>query len=107
MYIRKRNEKVVCADGFTMSVQAFDGAYCEPRVDNAECYTEVEIGYPSHEESLLMPYAESPSQPTNTVYPYVPTDVVLLVLSKHGGMISGEVPRGVPELRANMGNGSV
>ena len=29
----KRNEAVVCADGFRMSVQAHDGAYCEPRAD--------------------------------------------------------------------------
>ena len=30
-----RNRRLVCADGFEMSVQAHDGAYCSPRIDNA------------------------------------------------------------------------
>ena len=95
----KRNKEVVCADGFTMSVQAFDGAYCLPRVDNAPRYSKVEVGYPSQRESLLLPYAEVPDAPTDTVYGYVPVETVFLVISKHGGMISGEVPPGVPEYR--------
>ena len=95
----KRNKEVVCADGFTMSVQAFDGAYCLPREDNAPKYSEVEIGYPSEPDSLLTPYAENPNGLTDTVYAYVPVETVFLVISKHGGMVSGEVPPGVPEYR--------
>ena len=30
-----RNRRVVCADGFEMSVQAHRTAYCSPRTDNA------------------------------------------------------------------------
>ena len=30
-----RNRRVVCADGFTMSVQAHQGAYCSPRMSGA------------------------------------------------------------------------
>ena len=94
-----RNKKVVCADGFSMSVQAFDGAYCSPRQDNAPVYTHVEVGYPNREESLLIPYAETPETPINSVYAYVPVETVFLVISKHGGMLEGEVPPGVPHYK--------
>ena len=53
----KRNEAVVCADGFRMSVQGHNSAYCAPRIDDAERYTQVEIGYPSDVEELIMPWA--------------------------------------------------
>ena len=66
-----------------------------PRVDNAERYSEVEVGYPSAPDSLLLPYAENPSAPTETVYGYVPANTVTLVITKHGGMVDGEVPNGV------------
>jgi len=97
---------VVCADGFSMSVQAHGGAYCSPRVENAERYDEVEIGFPSESEPLLLRYMEggysedgAEPDPTESVYPYVPVSVVSLVLAKHGGMVGGEVPPGVAPLR--------
>jgi len=83
-----------------MSVQAFDGAYCHPRIDNAEKYEEVEVGYPSEKEDLLMDWAEDHRFPTNTVYAYVPVQTVALVIAKHGGMIRGQVPPGVAALTA-------
>ena len=95
----RRNMRVVCADGFTMSVQAFKGAYCKPRVNFAPAYTHVEVGYPNREEPMLMPYAMTPEKPTDTVYEYVPVETVFLVISKHGGMIDGEVPPGVPHYK--------
>ena len=91
----KRNKMVVCADGFNMSVQAHDGAYCEPCLDAQRKYTLVEIGFPSAEEPLIMPWAETPGTPTDTVYAYVPVAVVTNVIVKHGGMVEGEVPPGV------------
>ena len=93
--MHKRNKTVICADGFTMSVQAHDGAYCDPRLDAARKYTLVEIGYPSAEEPLIMPWCEDNSKPTDTVYGYVPVDVVTNVIVKHGGIVEGEVPPGV------------
>ena len=93
--MRKKNKKVICKDGFSMSVQANSTAYCSPRVDNAR-YHEVEVGYPSAEEELLLEYAENPNRPTKTVYGYVPTTLVYLIIVKHGGMVSGQVPSGVP-----------
>ena len=98
---------VVCADGFSMSVQAHGGAYCSPRVENAERYDAVEIGFPSESEPLILRYIEGDSarrgaepDPTESVYPYVPASVVTLVIAKHGGMVGGEVPPGVAPLRA-------
>ncbi len=90
------NEKVVCSDGFTMSVQANEYAYCEPRYTGAYQYETVEIGYPSQREELLMEYAERPTEPTDTVYAYVPAALVYAVIVKHGGMVSGELPNGIP-----------
>ena len=92
---RKLNRYVVCADRFRMSVQAGDSAYCTPRINGASCYSQVEVGYPNASEPLLMNYAEDPSSPTNTVYPYVPVETVTNVILKHGGFVEGEVPPGV------------
>jgi len=96
----KLNEKVVCADGFSMSVQAHDGAYCSPRESNAPAYKAVEVGFPNIEEPMLMDWAEEPHRPTDTVYAWVPVQVVTDVLAKHGGIVSGEVPPGVVPLMA-------
>ena len=92
---RELNEKVVCADGFSMSVQANEFAYCSPRISGAASYSEVEVGYPSAEEPDLMEWVESPERPTDTVYAWVPSNVVRAVIEKHGGMVEGKVPPGV------------
>ena len=97
----KLNEKVVCADGFTMSVQAHEGAYCLPRMTGAPVYREVEVGFPSIEEPMLMEWCEEAEKPTATVYGWVPNAVVTLVVVKHGGIVEGELPPGIPYLKAN------
>ena len=94
------NKRGYCADGFSMSVQASAFNYCEPREDNAEAYTEVEVGFPNRYESLLASYAEDASSPTNTVYPFVPASVIVDVCVKHGGIESGQLPRGIIYLKA-------
>jgi hypothetical protein len=96
----KLNKKIICKDGFTMSVQANEGAYCSPRVDNAERYVAVEVGYPSVREPLLMEWAENKDEPTNTVYGWVPSERISLVCIKHGGIVSGDLPVGVPFVKA-------
>jgi hypothetical protein len=96
----KLNEKVVCADGFEMSVQASATAYSIPRMTDAPTYIQVEVGFPSEAEELLTRWAEDEEDPTGTVYGYVPVNVVTNVIAKHGGIVSGEVPRGVIPLEA-------
>ena len=87
----KRRKKIVCADGFTMSVQASEFNYCSPR-DNLGPYTEVEVGHPNQKDEDLMPYAESKDQPTKTVYGWVPSRIIMKIIAKRGGMVDGELP---------------
>jgi len=96
-----RYSKVICADGFEMSVQANEAAYCTPRMNNADRYKEVEVGFPNDIEPMLLEYVENEGKPTNTVYPYVPVQVVTNVIARHGGMVEGNVPPGVIPLRAS------
>ena len=41
--------------------------------------------------------------PTQSVYGYVPAHVVSLVCAKHGGIVSGDLPPGIPYLEAVIG----
>ena len=75
---------VVCTDGFTMSVQANEHVYCEPR-NNTGPWVSVEVGFPNRIEPLLWQYAEQPGYWTGTVYPRVPVEVVAAVIEVHGG----------------------
>ena len=84
-------QTIECSDGFTMSVQAGRGAYCSPRNDEGP-YSEVEVGYPSSKCNILMPYAENPDRPEQTVYGYVPADKIVKCIEAHGGMEAGELP---------------
>ena len=74
----------VAPDGFTVSIQASNTHYCAPRETGLAAYHSVELGYPSAEEELLLPYAEDPERPTDTVYGWVPVEVVAAVLTSHG-----------------------
>ena len=76
---------IYCNDGFKVSVQVGEFAYCTPRNNYGPWY-KVELGFPSEEEPLIMDYVEDPSRPTETVYGYVPLDLVMEVFDKHGGI---------------------
>lgn len=78
-------KKIVCRDGFAVSVQASSVHYCTPRDDDGP-YDEVELGYPNEPVEAWMEYAEDPDRPTGTVYPYVPIGLVEQVLEYHGGV---------------------
>ncbi len=78
--------RIVCRDGFSMSVQAHSGSYCSPRDGGKGPWDSVELGFPSAREELLMPYVEDSENPTDTVYGYVPIEVVEQVIEKHGGI---------------------
>ena len=94
----KLNTKIVCADGFSMSVQASGTAYCTPRRTGAARYSEVEVGFPSSREDLLLEYAEDRDNPTETIYGYVPANIVSLIIAKHGGIVEGQLPAGLSYL---------
>lgn len=77
---------VVCKDRYKISVQANIYAYCSPRKNHADFYSKVELGYPNREDDLINDYAEDPNEPTETVYGYVPVEIVDQLLEKHGGI---------------------
>ena len=79
--------RLICKDGFSMSVQGNQGAYCSPREALASGYTDLEVGYPSEDEVLLKEFAEDPDNLTDTIYGYVHVKVIEEVITKHGGII--------------------
>jgi hypothetical protein len=80
--------KITCADGFTISVQASEFAYCEPR-DNFGPWSKVECGYPSATPEFILEFAENSEDPCDTVYPYTPVELVDKLLEAHGGIANG------------------
>ena len=93
MLTSSRLPHIICADGFSMSVQVGYSLYSTPK-KVAKRYSAVEIGYPSEPEELikewaeLIPFFHEDEEPdyTDTVYPYVPVKIVDKVLKKHGGI---------------------
>ena len=89
---RSRLPKIICSDGFEMSVQVGFSLYSTPK-KVAKRYSAVEIGFPSAPESLIAEYSEDweienvdDPRLCETVYGYVPVKVVDKVLKKHGGI---------------------
>jgi hypothetical protein len=89
--MRKFYKTIICENGFSMSVQASEFNYCSPK-NNDGPYSRVEIGFPSKREELIIEWAEDPGDPTETVYPYVPSEIVWDVIIKNGGWKEGELP---------------
>lgn len=113
---QKVRPRIVCQDGYSVSVQASEYCYCTPRytqfhakdgwhsingnywmvgnqkhikTDEWVPYEAVELGYPSEEDELINDYAEGPYY-TDTVYPYTPVEVVEKLIEKHGGFKCAE-----------------
>ena len=98
--IQKTRERIKCVDGFSISVQASEYNYCSPKENGySVIYTQVELGFPNREDDLIKEYVEDLSRGdedidyTGSVYPYVPSHIVALMIASHGGIISGECPR--------------
>lgn len=83
------HKRIVCADGFSMSVIAGNGAYSSPRFGPGP-YESVEVGFPSERpepwDDLWKGYLDAGStDPTESVYPWVPIDDVRALIASHGG----------------------
>lgn len=79
--------RTICVDGFSISIQASRFAYCSPR-ENEGPYSHVECGFPSDVPGWeLLTYAQDKYDPTNTIYPWVPYDIVRAELLSHGGPV--------------------
>lgn len=96
----KPTGKIVCADGFNMSVQAGTGMYCIPRPDSFDGsvdknyegpYSAAEVGFPSERpEPWLSQWrdrAEESDHPTKTVYGFVPFEMIEALIALHGGEV--------------------
>ena len=89
IFDRKRYDRVVCADGAAVSIQAGAGVYSTPR-NNEGPYTHVEAGFPSVEPPpSWREYAEDPNDLLGTVYGYLPYDCVDEFINVHGGLMEG------------------
>lgn len=81
--------RVVCADGFSISIQCNHRSYCLPQQDYTETYHAMELGYPSSldevTKSIIGDYAET-RDTTETVFGYVPTEIIDQLLEAHGGI---------------------
>lgn len=121
-FFQRIRPRIVCQDGFSVSVQASSAHYCCPRYDQYQegavwhvenrseylsssmpmrfdsdtfiPYKEVELGYPSEEDELIKEYAENEEDYTATVYGYVPVIIVEALIEKHGGFrgVENELP---------------
>jgi hypothetical protein len=81
-----------CEDGFSVSVQASEYHYCSPREDGypLHMYDTVEVGYPSERPEpweKWQTYTSEPDRPTDTVYGWVPLEMVLALIESHGGEV--------------------
>ena len=72
---------LVCADGFSMSVQAGVRKFSTPAVDGANHYSHVEVAHTTHCEALA-PYGDE----DEGIYQFVPVEVVEQLLKEHGGL---------------------
>ena len=98
--MKSHNPRITCKDGFSISVQGSSFSYATPRVDNPpNGYTHVECGFPSTtpKTAELRGYAEGFGYDddldyTETVYGYVPVEVVEAELDAHGGILDGCLP---------------
>ena len=82
---RDRAKCIVCADGTTISVQVGPGLYCAPRNAYGPWY-QVEVGFPSKALPEIMEFAEDGNAPTETVYGYVPIEIVAAAVDACGGL---------------------
>jgi len=74
---------ITCQDGFSMSVQASSKHYCHPREDGLKTYTHYEVGFPSENPTYFADYADQPDY-TNTVYAWVPVELIVAEINYHG-----------------------
>lgn len=85
-YVKPQFRRIVCKDGETLSVQASELHYSTPR-QNKGPYSEVEVGYPSVQPpETWKEFCEDWDKPTQTVYGYIPVNLVEEFIQAHGGI---------------------
>lgn len=77
--------RVILNNGKSLSIQASEYHYCRPR-RLCDHYYEVEVCFPDEVIQSLLRYAEDVDNPTDTVYPYVPIELVDEYITSCGGI---------------------
>jgi hypothetical protein len=75
---------IVCKSGLKMSVQASETHYCIPR-ENVGPWVSVEVGFPNKVVNDLLEFGCG-DDPTDTVYSYVPVELVEKIVNDNGGL---------------------
>lgn len=89
----QQSPRLILANGVCLSIQASEYHYCLPRETLPYSqYNEFEVGFPSEEIEALMPYCDDSSRPSESVYPYVPLEVLDAYIASVGG-VTGYVER--------------
>jgi adenylosuccinate synthase len=85
--IRKSAGVVEIANGVSISIQAGEQLYCTPRENKSSWYEKVEMGFPSKKlPSVFDEYCDELDKPTDTVYAYVPFNLIAQYIYLNGGM---------------------
>jgi hypothetical protein len=95
MLMKELCTRIKCKDGESLSVQASEFHYSCPR-ENTGPYTEVEVGFPSVSppDSWAKYFDdnwEDESRRTESVYGYVPIELVEQFITDHGGSDVGDL----------------
>lgn len=78
--------RIICSDGFSVSIQASSFHYCVPR-NNTGPYSHFEIRFPSEIVDSWIPYCEGSPENEDAremVYPRVPIRLIVDELKLHG-----------------------
>ena len=90
---QKSRPHILCADGYSLSVQAGKQFYSVPREDRGDgAYTHVEVGPLGEYEEAFFPYAEDKRKPKSSVHARVPVELVDALVQKHGGFFENRLP---------------
>lgn len=76
--------KFLLKDGISLSIQASSAHYSSLDSFEQDKYETVEVGFPSEPIPELLPYAEDSGAPTDSVYAYVPVDLLNNIIEAHG-----------------------
>lgn len=80
--------RLVCNDGFSMSVQGGRFHSCQPIVEGyyKSGFKYLEVGYPSEYEALLCSEDEYNTDGFDDIYPHVSVETINRIIEKHGGI---------------------
>ena len=73
----------ICGDGMAVSIQHSHTHYCSPRIDGAQNYLSVEVGYPSEEPPE---HWAKWRDGDDDVWGYVPMEDIEEWVAAHGGI---------------------